>query len=215
MDFLNRIKESIFEILLPRFCISCGKEGRYICNDCEIFLNELPPLKEGVFSVWEYEGLMKKIVDEIKFKGNYHLIDELVEKALEKVELRLPENMVITYVPRFKKREKERGFNQAKTIAEKLSLTLNVENRHLKVLPFLEQIKDNFFQEKLDPQERLENVKGVFILNKRMSVFLTNNVLLVDDVYITGSTTSECVKVLKKSGVKNVWVFTLARKTSF
>ena len=72
--------------------------------------------------------------------------------------------------------------------------------------------------------ERGENVKGVFRVPPTQvaeveppaggstSTDSPRNVLLVDDVYTTGATIRECMKVLKKAGVKNVWGFTLARK---
>lgn len=109
-EVLNKTKEWIFDILLPKFCIGCGREGEYICKDCEIFLSEVPPSKE-VMAVWEYEGLMEKLIQKIKFDGCYHIIDELVEKALRRIELSLPEDTVITFVPMWKKREGQRGFN--------------------------------------------------------------------------------------------------------
>lgn len=200
--------EIILDILLPRKCLGCGREGRYVCDKCEVFLSEVPFSKE-VFSVWEYEGLMEKLIEEIKYQGKYHIIDELVQKTLQKIELNLPEDIYITYVPMHKKKKKERGFNQAELIAKKVG-----EITSKKVLKLLEKTRDNQTQVGLSPKERLENVKGAFSLltsdfNKSLA---PRNVLLIDDVYTTGATAKECIKVLKKGGVKNVWVFTLARK---
>lgn len=214
------------DILLPKFCVGCGKEGVYICKDCEIFLSEvenvyLPKVNGGhlreVYSVWEYEGLTEKLIYKIKFDGCYHIIDELVEKALEKIDLKMPaspaggpEDTVITYVPMWKKKERQRGFNQSELIAQRLAYCLTKSsNKPMSVLPLLEKIKDNRSQVGLGPKEREENVKGVFEFR---GLLAPKNVLLVDDVYTTGATANECVKVLKKAGVKNVWAFTLARK---
>src|SRR3989338_8436885 len=97
---LNKIKDNILDILFPRFCVGCGREGLYICKDCEIFLSEAcPEPSRRVVSVWEYEGLMEKLIYKIKFDGCYDIIDELIEKALARVKLNLPEDTVITYVP--------------------------------------------------------------------------------------------------------------------
>ena len=78
----------------------------------------------------------------------------------------------------------------------------------------LEKIKDNRPQVNLGPQERAENVKNVFKMIEVRPQSMWQNVLIVDDVYTTGATVGECVRVLKKSGVKNVWGFTLSRKMS-
>ena len=202
---LIRIKEGILDILLPKKCVGCGKEGQYICKDCELFLSEVRPSKE-VVSVWEYEGLMEKLIWRIKYNGMYDIINELVEKAFEKMELNLPEDTSITYVPMYKKKEKQRGFNQAELIAKKVGKLTNKE-----IIPLLIKIKDNISQVGLNPQERKENVKNVFKYSENGS---RKNVLLVDDVYTTGATMNECIKVLKKAGIKNVLGFTLARKLS-
>jgi len=80
----------------------------------------------------------------------------------------------------------------------------------------LKKVKDNRSQVGLNPQERLENVKGVFGVLKPSfnseKLGFVKSVLLVDDVYTTGATMNECMKVLKKAGVKNIYGFTLAKK---
>jgi len=208
-EILNRTKEWFLDILFPRFCLSCGREGKYICDKCEVFLSEVLSSKE-VFSIWEYEGLMEKLIWKIKFDGQYHIIDELVEKAIAKIELNLPEDTYITYVPMCRKREKQRGFNQAELIAKRMG-----EKTGRPVVKLLEKTKDNRSQVGLGPQERAENVRGVFQFQTKLNlVQVPSSVLLVDDVYTTGATMNECMKVLKRNGVKNIWSFTLARKLS-
>ncbi len=159
-----------------------------------------------VMSVWEYEGIIEKAIHKMKFDGCYDIINELVEKAFEKVEFNLPENTVITYVPMWPKKERLRGFNQAELIAQKMSRLLSLAKQ-----PILEKVRDNRTQVGLGPKEREENVKGAFRC-VIPDVTHCRNVLVVDDVYTTGATAKECVKVLREAGVKNVWVFTLARK---
>ena len=135
LSLLGQIKNNVLDILFPKFCIGCGREGLYICKDCEVFLSEVEPairmqggtLTDARFhlnattSVWEYEGLMEKLIYKIKFDGCYHIIDELIEKALNKVNLSLPEDTVITYVPMWPKKERQRGFNQSELIARRIA----------------------------------------------------------------------------------------------
>ena len=210
---LIKIKEEIIDILWPKTCLGCGKEGQYICKDCAIFLSEVDMIEAGprsnIMSVWEYEGLMEKLILKIKYDGCYDIINELVEKAFKTIELNLPPDIYITYVPMYRKKEKRRGFNQAELIAKKVG-----ERTNRPVGKLLEKIKDNRPQVNLGPQERAENVKNVFKMIEVRPQSMWQNVLIVDDVYTTGATVGECVRVLKKSGVKNVWGFTLSRKMS-
>ncbi len=156
-------------------------------------------------SAWEYEGLIKKIIFKIKYDGMFDVIDELVEKAFEIREPYVPEDTTITFVPMFKKKEIKRRFNQAELIARKVGEITDRE-----VLPLLEKIKDTPSQTELNKEKRLANVKDSF--QRKQGVNCYNNVLLVDDVWTSGATMQECCKVLKKSGVKRVFGFTLARK---
>jgi len=210
---LDKIKEGILDVLMPKKCLGCGREGQYICNNCSVFLSEVnmfevEPRTYELMSVWEYEGLIEKAIWKIKYNGCYDIIGELVEKALEKVEINLPDDAVITYVPMYKKKEKKRGFNQSKIIADKLG-----EKMNRPVVNLLEKTKDNRSQVGLNPQERQENVHNVFISNMvEVGPRPCNTVLLVDDVYTTGATINECAKVLRRAGFKNIYGFTLARR---
>ena len=215
---LRIIWKGILDILLPKKCLGCGREGQYICKDCFIFLSEVNPVNStcevlattsqvnGLISVWEYEGLIEKLIQKIKFDGCYDIINELADKAFEKITLDLPRDTVITFVPMYKKKEKRRGFNQAELIAKKVGERINRP-----VVKLLEKVKVNRSQVGLNPQERLENVKDVFTAVK-MTEAKSLSVLIVDDVYTTGATMGECMKVLRKAGVKNIYGFTLARK---
>ena len=205
----NQLKETILDIILPRSCLGCGEEGKYICEKCELFLSEAPSLfgqggLEELVSVWEYDGLIKDIILKIKYYGMFDAISELIKKAFELREPYIPEDTTITFVPLFKKKERDRGFNQAELIAKKLG-----EMTGKKVLPLLEKIKDTRSQTKLDKVERLTNIKGSF--RRKEGTTCGSNVLLVDDVWTSGATIRECAKVLKKSGVKRIYGFTLAR----
>ena len=74
---------------------------------------------------------------------------------------------------------------------------------------------NNKVQSTLKQKEREENVKNVYEINRKEAVNLENNIdkkfLLIDDIFTTGSTSNECAKVLKKFGIKNVDIFTIAK----
>jgi len=206
---LKQIIEIVVDTIFPRNCLGCGKEGKYICEKCDLFLSETPSLfsqgsLEELVSIWEYEGLIKEIILRIKYYGAFEAINELVEKAFKIRKPYIPENTVITFVPMFKKKEKRRGFNQAEIIAKKVG-----EMTGSNVLSLLEKIKDTPSQTKLDKEERLKNIRGLF--KRKEGIICNSNVLLVDDVWTSGATMKECARVLKKSGVKRIFGFTLAR----
>ena len=160
-----------------------------------------------VMNVWEYEGIIEKAILKVKYGGCYDIINELMDKAFEKIDLNIPKGTIITFVPMWKKKERQRGFNQSALIARNLSQLLSLAKQ-----PLWEKVRDNPSQVGLGPKERGENVRGVF---EAVEVGLCpESVLLVDDVYTTGATMGECARVLKKSGVKNVYEFTIARKLS-
>lgn len=211
LETLNKIKEGIIDILWPKMCLGCGREGTYICKDCEIFLSEVnmieaSPPSYNIVSVWEYEGLMEKLIHKIKYDGCYDIIGELIKKAFEKIDLELPEDTIITFVPMYKKKERRRGFNQAELIAKKVG-----EVTGKPVVRLLEKTKDNSSQVGLGPQERAVNVEGIFAA--AFTKGKPHAVLIVDDFYTTGATLKECARVLKSSGVKNVFSLALARQS--
>lgn len=205
----EKLKELMLDILLPKTCVACGREGKYICEKCSLFLSEAPTISmtgglEELVSAWEYEGLIKKVIFKIKYDGMFDAIDELVERAFEVREPYIPEDTTITFVPLFKKKEMQRGFNQAELIAKKVG-----EITSRKVLSLLEKIKDTPSQTELNKEERIVNVKDSFQRKKGVSCY--NNILLIDDVWTSGATMQECCRILKRSGVKKIWGFTLAR----
>ena len=111
---------------------------------------------------------------------------------------------LICYVPLFTTREKDRGYNQARELAQNLSKLTNIE-----VCDDIIRIRDTPTQTKLSRRERQENVKDCFKLTKP-STFKNLNILLIDDVFTTGSTTNEISKQLKKVGANKVYVLTVA-----
>lgn len=216
IEGLNKIKEFILDLSAPRRCAGCEKEGKYICEKCELFLSETPSSMENLVTVWEYEGAIEKLIWRIKYDGVFDAVDELVERVFgvmakdtvrfqSFLEFLLNPCTYITYVPMFKKKEKRRGFNQSELIAIKIG-----EITNKKVVPLLEKIKDNRSQVGLSPKERIDNVKDVFQWNPAKEPI--QSIVLVDDVYTTGATMKECYKKLRENGVKNIWEFAIAQK---
>jgi ComF family protein len=130
----------------------------------------------------------------------------LVHKALGKrEEIWLGLDAIIP-VPLHPKREKRRGFNQAQVIAKELA---NLQK--VKLLEgVLVKTKNVPPQTFLQLKEREKNVRGAFRVVKKEKI-KDRVVLLVDDVYTTGSTVRECSLVLKEAGAKEVKALTIAQ----
>lgn len=110
----------------------------------------------------------------------------------------------ITFVPMTAKRERKRGYNQARLLAEEIGKRENIS-----VLPMLKKIKETGRQSRLKREERINNIKGSFV-SLNLSSVKNASILLIDDVLTTGATANECAKMLKKAGAERVFVLTLA-----
>lgn len=114
-------------------------------------------------------------------------------------------------VPISKKRKKKRGYNQSLLIAKELVKQVNKEKKTLSLcVDALEKIKNIVPQSTLDKENRLQNVQGVYQL-KNKEQLIGKKILLIDDIYTTGSTVRECAKVLQQVDVEKIDVFTIAK----
>lgn len=112
----------------------------------------------------------------------------------------------IVPVPLFPVKEREREFNQAERVARHLSEAINIPlNNRL-----LRRVSPTLTQTRLTKQQRAQNIRGAFAI--RDGVKLNGEkIIVVDDVFTTGATTSECARILQKAGAGEVSVWTVAR----
>lgn len=108
-------------------------------------------------------------------------------------------------VPLHRRRQRQRGYNQAELLARVIGRYFEVP-----VIPALERIKDTHPQFDLQREARSTNIKGAFKVLDTKAVY-NKNVLLLDDIYTTGSTIGECSKVLKTAGARRIEILTLSR----
>lgn len=115
---------------------------------------------------------------------------------------------IVTSVPMWREKERERGFNQAQIVAQLLGNNINL----------LERVRETKPMYGLKRKDRLKNVCDAFRLNPKSEILNLPDrqagpklIVLVDDVWTTGSTMRECAGVLKRAGVGEVWGVTLAR----
>lgn len=147
-----------------------------------------------------YDGIIRKAIKDIKYRGKFAILQELVHMFPEDFSFNFD---YLVPVPLFRHRFQERGFNQAEKLAKYLNLT--------SVLNCLIRTRDTKPQFDLKFHERQENVKNAFAVIAHSSLIIGHSPCLVDDVATTGSTLSECAKVLKSAGAAKVYAICIAR----
>lgn len=195
---------------MSSYCTSCGRffEGAgnpHICSAC---IERRPPFTRHR-SCASYQAELKDLILLFKFRGYSVLAGELAglaEKALGKDESLWSGVDLIVPVPLHRRRKKSRGYNQALLLAERLGRSHGVP-----VLGgCLIKTRDNPPQTSLESREREINVRGAYAV-KAPGGAMGNTILLVDDVYTTGSTLRECSRVLLEAGAKEIRALTIAR----
>ena len=209
IDFIDIFLNLIF----PPKCVICKKNGDILCENCFSKIKHFPQQKinppqniDLMIVCGYYDGILKKLIRKFKFSKQKSLSSYLVrfvEECIRDTNYFLSIDL-ITSVPLYETRLKERGFNQSELIAKQLSNFLN--------LPYdgniLKRIKETSFMYSLSKNERKKNVKGVFSVSRNLNGL---NILLVDDILTTGATLSEIASEIKKHGANSVYALAVAK----
>ncbi|HNR03628.1 MAG TPA: ComF family protein [Bacillota bacterium] len=187
-------------------CLHCGKQLNEQYDDCTC-----PDCKTGIFyyeraySCFEYGGMGKKLIHKLKYEGMVQLANVIAGLMAERLENERLVIDAIVPVPIHKKKLEARGFNQSQIIARELG-----ERLHKPVMGCLERMVETKEQYNLDRNQRFLNIRGAFSVKLSYNIGKYKNILLVDDIYTTGSTVNECSKLLKDAGAAKVYVITAA-----
>ncbi|MBQ7563141.1 MAG: ComF family protein [Lachnospiraceae bacterium] len=188
------------------YCLKCGKplakEDEEFCSDC-LRKNRLFDYGRVVFI---YDELMSKSIYSFKYGGRQEYASFYAEEILKRYERQIKEISpdALVPIPLHKSRYRKRGYNQAELIAAELSKRSGVP-----VLPrLLERAKKTRPQKDLNEAERENNLKRAFKMG-RNDVSL-ETVLLIDDIYTTGSTLDSAAGCLRESGVQRVYFIVLS-----
>jgi ComF family protein len=167
---------------------------------------------ERAVAYGSYDGGLRELIHLLKYNGvrpAASVLGRMLAEAIGKLESSFEqEGVLVVPVPLYKGKRRERSFNQAELIA-KVALTDHSGRLQL-ASDLLLRTRDTHSQIGLMSHQRRENMRGAFTVARAAEV-TGREVLLVDDVYTTGTTVSECAKVLRRAGAERIWVATVAR----
>lgn len=224
----------VLDIFYPRHCAVCDRllpiKEKYICHGCEKFLKytgedyclkcgrpvddarEYCPAcqrKEVSFcsgrSLFLYDAKLKESIIRFKYHGRQEYAafyaDEMYRAFGKWIEKCCPDALIP--VPIHKERYRKRGYNQAEVLARELGRCSGVPV----LSEYLIRVKNTLPQKELSEKERVQNLKEAFYVRKMTQELYKNMncVIIIDDIYTTGSTMEACAKVLREEGIRTVY----------
>lgn len=234
LDKMNKIFEGLYilvlDLLFPKKCINCGCPGDWVCESCikEIkfvstdtcfFCGRISEDSkickkchkyvaiDAIFSSVLYDSkVIKELVHNLKYvgiQGISELLGEFLVQRVGRSKISI-KDFVVVPVPSHPKRQKQRGYNQAELIARYFCKRIDLSGGLA-----LEKIVETKPQVSFGREQRMQNIAGSIACCDQ-KLILGKKVLLVDDISTTGATLSECAKVLKIAGAKEVRALVVA-----
>ena len=174
----------------------------HACGECI----QTSPYFDKAISAGPYKDTLAEAIKLFKYKKKIHIGKALAEEVMKRFSKENPPVSLLIPVPLHPKRLREREFNQSAIIASVISSRFEISM----LTDVLLRQRYTKPQVELGFRERKENVEGAFTIQNKEAI-KGRNIILVDDVFTTGSTVNECAKVLKKNGADKVYVVTIAR----
>lgn len=217
---------TLLDFIFPPTCLACKKSGSYLCANCVKLLPVSNKIQENYTAIFSYQHpIVKRAIHLLKYRGGKIIardLAKLLQQHLNKnnfLSKNLEQNsekFLVIPIPSSQKREKKRGYNQARELAREL-VKLNPDKLEL-AENILVKIKDTVSQVKTkNREERLENLRDAFAVTKNQKAqeisekIKNSKIILLDDVITTGATMQEARKVLLASGAKIVLSLAIAR----
>lgn len=230
-QFGNNFLNQAIDWLWPPVCLGCGFYGALVCPLCLNKINwqlgrACPICKinlgigqgchdnflDDLWVLSDYDGVPALAIKNLKYHFVIELLDIVWTEKIKALTLKIPfldrENWIIVPIPLHQRKYLVRGFNQAELIADKISIATGLKKvTDLLVRTINNKSQAGFF----DLIERRRNSAGIFKVDYRLvSEYYSKKILIVDDVYTTGSTLESAVSVLRRSGFKNISALVLA-----
>ena len=190
-------------------CVKCGKPIIYHSlekqdiSGCSSCFNKNFYFDKSISCI-EYNDISKNL----KYKNETYISRYIARIMKEKLDLEDIKYDYILYVPLHKKRLNKRGFNQSEKIGKNLSKLNEVPSHDILI-----RIKNTKRLYKLSKEDRKKELKNVFKIKDTIDL-RNKNILLVDDIFTTGSTVNEISKLLKLNGVNKVYIITLLTRSN-
>ncbi len=218
------ILSRVINTIAPNCCVICNKEGTIACIDCWrdhvqvrtpacFWCNKLGEYGKtcpncyaktklsGATIAYRMHEYAQELIYELKYEHNKA---SAVFLASQIHTFYVPKGIdVVSFVPSVGVSQRRRGYNQAQLLAQAVARKLELPCK-----PTLLRTK-HIDQIGLNRSHRIKAVQGNFLCRGNV---VDKSILLIDDVITTGSTVSECAKVLKNSGAKKVWAMAVAKK---
>ncbi len=223
----------LLDFIYPKRCVECGSRGEYVCAACFSYVSfvnggfcavcQRPAIGgithpgcrgkyeiDGVFASVVYAGVVKRLVYRFKYKPyllgiGQLLVDFFYEGLIQnEVFMRLLDGKIFfTAIPLHRSRLRERGYNQSEVLGAGLAERLGKRFEG----GMLTRVRQTAPQFGLSQKERLENMRGAFVLREvcREDLGGSDVVFLVDDIVTGGATFREAAKVLKRAGAGSVY----------
>ena len=195
-------------LFFPPKCPYCSKvifRNETECPDCRIqFPSDAKikklPSEDICIAPFAYDSQVRKAILDFKYHSVVFNAESFSKAIFNSVRSQAGESDIdiITYVPMSKRSRKKRGYNQAEILAVKLA---GISSKPC--LQLLDKTKKNRIQHELNAEDRAKNVIGVYSPTDS-EMIRDKSILIVDDICTTGSTLSECCRVLRQSGAKKV-----------
>lgn len=216
-DCIKRAKKLILDLIFPRCacCMGCGSmlgcERDDLCEDCRAILakrrigvRELRGRSnlDGAAFAYDYRGPAGGMVRRLKYGSVYLLADEMGKAAAWAAgTLRVRDVAMVTAVPMHPRRLRQRGRNHSELIARSAAQCLNLPYEEL-----LRRTRNAPQQARLSHAERRRNLKGAFEVPPQCRELVCGKrILLIDDVWTTGSTAESCAEALRAAGAERVY----------
>ena len=190
-------------LITEPYCIKCGRpvrdETRRMCPECEERADDYEYIRGR--AVYEYDDILKDSIYRFKYGGRREYARFYAEKMAENLgeQIRRWKPQALIPIPVHKSRLKQRGYNQAAVLAEELSKLISVPVRE----DILIRCEKTRLQKELSAAERQNNLKKALKI-AHYDVKL-KSIVLIDDIYTTGSTINAAASCLRKAGVANIY----------
>ena len=231
LPHIVKLNSIALDLLFPKRCVGCGREGEFICDFCRHSIDRIfPPICprcgrpqpggvlcpsciswqtaiDGIRSPFCFNGIIREAIHQLKYRNLRALSGQLAGYLRDfLIDYPLTVDLIVP-VPLHPKRLKERGYNQSALLARDLGKFTGLPvagNSLIRRQHTLPQAKT------VSVTERRKNVAGIFHCED--IIIKNKQVLLIDDVSTSGATMDACARALKDAGADSVWGLALARE---